>query len=346
MNSPLVTVVIPIYNVEKQLSRCIDSVLNQTYKNLEIILVDDGSPDNCPQICDEYAKKDDRIIVIHKVNQGLGMARNTGIELATGKYICFFDSDDYVEVDTVEECCICAERERADLVCFGHIEETNSGKVRLQRLPTVPKEVFLKNEILEQLIPMTLAHNAETGEDWNLSMSAWSCFFSMDVIKKNKWRFVSEREIISEDIYSVLEYYWYTEKIVFIKKTFYHYILNELSLSNVFRNDRYEKLKVFVSKMRELLKSKNSEKELEQRLFTIFLGLTIGALKNIVICDLTFKNKYKALKNIICDDFMQNVLSNTVYKGEPFAKKILFWLMKRKMILLSFWIITIKSKME
>ena len=96
MSSPLVTIVVPIYNVEKYLTRCVDSIINQTYQNLEIILVDDGSPDNCPRICDEYAKKDHRIKVIHKINAGLGMARNTGIENATGKYICFFDSDDYI----------------------------------------------------------------------------------------------------------------------------------------------------------------------------------------------------------------------------------------------------------
>ena len=346
MNSPLVTVVIPIYKVEKQLNRCIDSVLGQTYKNLEIILVDDGSPDNCPQICDEYAKKDSRIVVVHKANEGLGMARNTGIEFATGKYICFFDSDDYIEFNTIEECCTCAERDHADLVCFGHIEENNNGKVRSYRIPNVPTDIFVKNDILNKLIPMTLSHDAKTGEDWNLSLSAWCGFFSMNIIKKSGWRFVSEREIISEDIYSVLEYYWHTEKIAFIKKPFYHYVLNDASLSNVFRADRYERLKVFAEKMKELLISKNSEQQLEQRLYTIFLGLTIGALKNIALCNLSFKVKYNAMKNVILDCFMQDVLSKSVYKGEPFAKKMLFWLIKRKMVLLSFLMIEVKSKMD
>ena len=103
MEKELISVVIPVYNVEKYLKRCVESVVNQTYKNLEIILVDDGSPDECPQICDKLSKEDERIKVIHKSNQGLGMARNTGIENATGKYICFFDSDDYVELTTIEK---------------------------------------------------------------------------------------------------------------------------------------------------------------------------------------------------------------------------------------------------
>ena len=83
---PMVSVIVPIYNVEKYLKRCIDSILNQTYKNLEIILVDDGSPDKCPQICDEYAKVDDRIIVIHNKNGGVSSARNAGLDIAKGKY--------------------------------------------------------------------------------------------------------------------------------------------------------------------------------------------------------------------------------------------------------------------
>ena len=93
----LISVIIPVYKVEEYINRCIDSVINQTYKNLEIILVDDGSPDGCPKICDEYAKKDSRIRVIHKQNGGLSDARNVGIDNANGKYITFIDSDDFVE---------------------------------------------------------------------------------------------------------------------------------------------------------------------------------------------------------------------------------------------------------
>ena len=97
------SVVLPIYNVEKYLNRCLDSVMNQTYKKIEIILVDDGSPDNCPQMCDNWAKVDDRIKVVHKKNAGLGEARNSGLDVATGDYIAFFDSDDYIDTRLFEE---------------------------------------------------------------------------------------------------------------------------------------------------------------------------------------------------------------------------------------------------
>ena len=113
MKEGLVTVIVPIYKVEKYLDRCVESIVNQTYRNLEIILVDDGSPDHCPQMCDEWAKKDTRIKVIHKENRGQGLARNTGIDNASGEYICFFDSDDYIAADAIELAYEMAHKENA-----------------------------------------------------------------------------------------------------------------------------------------------------------------------------------------------------------------------------------------
>ena len=105
----LVSIIVPIYNVEKYIKECIDSIINQTYKNLEIILVDDGSPDCCPKICDEYSKKDKRIKVIHKENGGLSSARNAGLDVAKGEYVSFIDSDDVVDekfIETLYNLCI------------------------------------------------------------------------------------------------------------------------------------------------------------------------------------------------------------------------------------------------
>lgn len=110
----LISIIIPVYKVEKYLPRCIESVAAQTYKNIEIILVDDGSPDRCPEICDEYARKDSRLTVIHKENGGLSDARNAGIEAAHGRYIGFVDSDDYIHPDMYKELYTVLMEERAD----------------------------------------------------------------------------------------------------------------------------------------------------------------------------------------------------------------------------------------
>ena len=102
MTEPLISIIVPVYRVESYLSRCVDSLLAQTYQNLEIILVDDGSPDQCPQICEDYAKKEERIHVIHQENRGLSGARNAGIDVAKGEYLAFVDSDDYVSDDYIQ----------------------------------------------------------------------------------------------------------------------------------------------------------------------------------------------------------------------------------------------------
>lgn len=111
-----ISIIVPIYNVENYLDKCIKSIVNQSFKNLEIILVDDGSPDNCPAICDEWAKKDNRIKVIHKENGGLSDARNAGLAVATGEYIAFVDSDDYIEADMYKKLLSVALNNKCDIV--------------------------------------------------------------------------------------------------------------------------------------------------------------------------------------------------------------------------------------
>ena len=101
-DNDLISIIIPIYNVEKYMEKCLNSVVNQTYNNIEIILIDDGSKDKSREICDNYAKKDNRIKVVHKENNGVSSARNTGIDMSKGKYITFIDSDDYIDTDYIE----------------------------------------------------------------------------------------------------------------------------------------------------------------------------------------------------------------------------------------------------
>lgn len=123
-----ISVIVPIYNVEKYLDRCVKSLINQTYKNIEIILVEDGSPDKCPEMCDDYATYDSRIKVVHKENGGLSDARNVGIEISSGSFIAFVDSDDWVEKDFIEELYSNIKRENADISIVGYALIWDSGK--------------------------------------------------------------------------------------------------------------------------------------------------------------------------------------------------------------------------
>ena len=129
MENSLVSIVVPVYNVEQYIHRAINSLLNQTYPFLEIILVDDGSPDNCPQICDEYARKDNRITVIHKKNGGLSDARNVGLNIAKGEYITFLDSDDYLCSNAIEIFLKAIREQNVDVVCSGLNIIDNKGEI-------------------------------------------------------------------------------------------------------------------------------------------------------------------------------------------------------------------------
>lgn len=128
MYEPLISIIVPVYKVEKYIHRCIESVLHQTYTNWELILVDDGSPDSCGRICDEYAMYHDKIVVIHKINQGVGAARNTGLHRAEGEWIYFLDSDDFIKEDTLEKMITFSNEGFYDIVMAGHSILKSSGK--------------------------------------------------------------------------------------------------------------------------------------------------------------------------------------------------------------------------
>ena len=128
-HNPLISVIVPVYNVAEYLSRCVDSILAQSYGNLQIILVNDGSSDDSGRICEEYAKKDTRIQVIHQKNGGLSSARNAGLDVSSGQYVGFVDSDDWIEPEMYEEMLALMERNAAQLVCAGRYDvDGDTGK--------------------------------------------------------------------------------------------------------------------------------------------------------------------------------------------------------------------------
>lgn len=344
----LVSVVLPIYNVEKYLNRCISSVVAQTYSNLEIILVDDNSTDSSPAICDEWAKRDSRIVVIHKENAGAGMARNTGIEHAHGEYICFFDSDDFVESDAVESCVKAAQENNAELVVFGHDDMTPEMRVLATHIPNPPKKFFSGEEIKNRLLPMSIYADLKTGEEWGMPMSPWNKLYSMEVIRKSGWRFVSEREILSEDFYSLTQFYGYVKSVCVIDRALYHYTVNNASLSHAYNPNRFsiEKISAFYSAMIALAEKMGVSDEIEQAIKGTTFGLSVCAMKNIVASDLKFKQKYSELRKMIKNDFSQELIRTTDYSGSGLQKKLLYRATKYKLVLICFLFIYLKNKRD
>lgn len=214
MPNPLVSIIVPIYKVEPYLRRCLDSIVNQTYTNLEIILVDDGSPDGCPQICDEYAAKDKRIVVIHKENGGLSDARNAGLDICKGEYVSFVDSDDWVHKKYIEELIKIAIKKNADITIGNHFlaHEGYIDKAAPFKSSTYSKKEAIKKIITQQTLP------------WGAS---WGKIYKKRIFCKYKFPIGK----IHEDDYTSYKFVYEAKKILCINQYLYYYFQRDNSIS-------------------------------------------------------------------------------------------------------------------
>lgn len=213
----LVSIVVPVYKVEKYIDKCVESILKQTYKNFELILVDDGSPDMCPQLCDEYATKYDFIRVVHKKNGGLSDARNHGVGVAKGDYITFIDSDDYVSIDYLEVLVGLHNRYGAD-VCVGGITTFYEGEV-----PTydggIKEKVFSGIEALKSMFYQDM-----------LDTSACAMLLPTEIARKNPFPVCKYHE----DELTTYKYYSSVKKVAVTTKSLYFYLQRRGSIMHVF----------------------------------------------------------------------------------------------------------------
>lgn len=213
-----ISVIVPVYNVEQYLEECLHSIVNQTYWNLEIILVDDGSTDKCPEICDRYARKDDRINVIHKENGGLSDARNAGMEIMSGDYVVFVDSDDYIAVDMIEGLAQIACEYNADIVECGFIKTESSAThpIASRGENDAPPRVYSEEQALESL----MLHE--------LQQVVWNKLYSAPVI--NGINFETDR--INEDEFWTYQVFGRAGKVASIERDLYFYRQQPGSIMN------------------------------------------------------------------------------------------------------------------
>ncbi len=207
------SIIIPIYKVENLLERCVKSVCEQTYKDIEIILVDDGSPDNCPSMCDEYEKKDSRIKVIHKENGGLSDARNKGLEVATGDYVIFVDSDDYIETDACEKFLSLARKGYDILIADAFVEGGVYDVEHIDVNEIIKGDEYLKRSLVAGKFPVV----------------AWLNAYRRDFLIKNNLLF--KFGILHEDVEFTPRAFLLANTVASVKNKFYHYIIREDSIT-------------------------------------------------------------------------------------------------------------------
>lgn len=223
---PLISVVVPVYKVESYLDTCVKSILNQSYQNLEIILVDDGSPDSCPALCDEWQKKDSRIKAIHKKNGGLSDARNVGIDASSGDFLAFVDSDDYISPVMYEKLLRVAQETNSDIVtsnlCYVSGKKKTYGHINL---PTFPM-TFDPDEMLEIELGHCLVESAEFVTSCN-KLFRRRVFFTKDRIRYPVGR-------LYEDAYTTYRLYYASRRTTVINESFYFYVMRDSSITHTF----------------------------------------------------------------------------------------------------------------
>ena len=254
MNVGLVSIITPVYNSEKFLNKCIDSILNQTYNNFELILVDDGSADKSLQICDEYARKDSRIVVIHQKNQGQAVARNKALDICKGDYISFIDSDDYLKRNFLETYMHAAQKKDADIIVGGYIRDVNG------KLSETPIDV-----------------NDDTFV-W-MNVSACTKVYKRKFLEDNHLSFYGVRRYEDEGfMYRCLACHPVVELMAY---SGYYYYMNSESITRSSKSDRTGIVKEYFQTVNKLADTVKCDRETQPLLnYCLFSGLTANMLYN------------------------------------------------------------------
>ena len=281
---PLVSIIIPVYNVEKYLEKCIASVVNQTYTNLEIILIDDGSPDNCPTICDAWKERDSRIKVIHQENGGLSHARNEGLKLATGEFIGFVDSDDWIEPEMYEILLSSVEETGVDIAVCNYQSEHENSQTVIQKPESLDKKIYTAIEALELIL------------SWKsfIRTIVWNKLFRSHLLSK----ILFPEGKLYEDIVWTPKIIGRSKKIVTIDLALYHYLFREESLSHNVHN---------LYSLKDMFELRNLRVE--------YIHEHYPSLENLAITEYQY---------LCCQKYIQISLKNNQFDADGSIRKMLY----------------------
>lgn len=342
----LISVIVPVYNVERYLTKCIESITSQSYRQLEIILVDDGSKDSSGKMCDSFSHSDTRIKVIHKDNQGLGMARNTGIDHATGEFIAFIDSDDYIEPEAFSKLIDYISKYDGDVYYFGHYIVSNSTKRENGAIPS--RLHYVGQECQRDFFLNALGKEPpEKGSNF-AGISAWCALYRRKFIVNQNIKFLSERKILCEDIFFNLDVSGRAQNIYIVPEYLYDYVHREYSLTNAYRADRFNVAIVMHENLQEKLNYYSVVSNKDQRVIRYLLINLIVCLKQ----EVAYEKKQgksvtlKKIRNICENKIVISALKDYKVNKLPLSQIILFTSMKRKKTKVVYWLTKTKQRLD
>ncbi len=285
------SIIIPVYNSEPYLDACLASVLGQSLREIEVILVDDGSPDGCPQLCDDYAASDQRIKVIHKENAGLGYARNSGLDAATAPFVTFVDADDTIDIDAYEQLVKYMERYHLDSIRFAHNRFKDDGT----HSPTAynqPLVVYTQPDELRELATCVFdPYTTRTDKPYACGGSACMAIYDRGIIERNGLRFVSEREYISEDYIFSFSFYLAASRVGYVASTYYHYRINPAGLTRSLRLDTIERAAAYCQHVEQLMGEHGLPEQCLEAARGFYVSRVRVAMKQVLLSSMTMSEK-------------------------------------------------------
>ena len=326
---PKISVIVPCYGVEKYLDRCVQSLLRQSLPEIEIILVDDQSPDRVPEMCDEYALLDSRIKVIHKKNGGLGFARNSGLDLASGEYVAFVDSDDFVDENMYATLYENAKHIDADIV-FCNCVFFKDEKHFVSRMDVCQKTVFVGRREVDDFLLDVVGPAPSEKHDVKYMMSVWHALYRKSIFDEKSIRYVSERDLISEDIVFDIDFLRYAQKIVYIPDALYYYCDNGASLSRKKDLTRYERNKTLLRHVENLLSGLFPKNVYKNHFYRQKFVRLRSLLKDAFSCpELNLDPEY-----VLNDSFWDDMMDEYPYYQMDLKHRVFFWFLKKKNLFL------------
>lgn len=250
---PLVSIVVPVYNVEKYLTRCVKSLTEQTLEDVEIILVDDGSTDNSGKMCNQLGMNDTRIKVIHKSNGGLSSARNAGLHIATGEYVGFVDSDDDIEMDMYERLYTVAKSKNVDFVMTDYLRITKDGSSHL-KTANIRAGYYCKTDIVQEIFPDLIMRECM---NYGPILSVWNCLYRTQFLKENRISFDEQVRWSEDNLFSSIVGYCANSFYYMQGEGLYHYYENPGTITTSYRKGAWEVYSIMNQRLHELFDQVN-----------------------------------------------------------------------------------------
>lgn len=338
--NPLVSIIVPVYNSEKHLKSCVDSLLRQTYPNLEILLLDDESKDSSLAMCEAYAAEDDRIRVFHHQNQGPAETRNRGIKEAKGDYIVFCDNDDIMEPDAVETMVNVAAEQNAQLVIGAYTRFAKEGEPDLSQHRITPYSMAILDGPKDLALLYTEARTSLA------AVSIWAKLYDARIIREHDVRFPAG-VFYEEDCQFNLQYYRHVTRGVALRKFVYHYRQIPSSLSKTLRRDQLDDLLTGYQLRCELLRELGMGNKLNLLKFVMLIVFE-NRCKRIALCDVSKAEKQVDYKDLVENKLVQSIITSVPLPRNRTRRLVIRAIRSRNVhilsLLMSFWAARQKPK--